>query len=308
MSEFYSIAFYNLENLIDPRKSNEILDPDYSAHGKLQWSKEKYIQKIENLSKVISRIGKNHSQLPPLLIGVCEIGHESCLKDLIASDHLKPFDYDYVFHRSQDSRGMNVALLFQKSYFQVSDKSAFSLPDPENAKDRSRDILKVSGFLFGNKIHLLINHWPSRTEGTKKTNPKRLLANAVIKTILEQISENETSQNTIIMGDFNDDPKCRSILDLVENNFENPISRLQRPKSGTVRFKGKWLIFDQILFSRSFVDEQWIHFESAHIFIEPYLIQKSGKYRGAPKRTFNGSYYQNGYSDHFPVFLYFTRT
>ena len=307
MSEFYSIAFYNLENLIDPRKSDEILDPDYASNGKLKWSEEKYFQKIENLSKVISRIGTNHSQLPPLLVGVCEIGHESCLKDLIASDHLKPYDYDYVFHRSQDSRGMNVALLYQKSSFNVVKKIAFSLPDTGNEKDRSRDVLKICGSLFGNKIHVLINHWPSRTDGTQKTNPKRLLAKDLIGTILDQISKNESSQNTIIMGDFNDDPDCQSIRDLMENDFENPISRLQRPKSGTVRFKGKWMIFDQILYSHSFKNEKWIRFESAHIFIEPYLIQKSGKHKGSPKRTFNGSYHQNGYSDHFPVFLYFER-
>ncbi|MCA0933038.1 endonuclease [Lutimonas saemankumensis] len=308
MSEYYSIAFYNLENLIDPGESHKIFDPDYSANGKLNWSKEKYLQKIENISKVISRIGKNHSKLPPVLAGVCEIGHESCLKDLIASDHLKPYDYDYVFHQSQDSRGMNVALLFQKSFFKLSKKRAFPLPDPGLENDKSRDILMISGDLYGNKIHILINHWPSRTEGTRKTNPKRLLANAVVKTILNQISKNESSQNIIIMGDFNDGPDSQSVRNLVENDFINPISQWQRPKSGTVRFKGKWMIFDQILISRSFKNENWIQFESAHIFIEPYLIQKSGRYKGYPKRTFNGSYHQNGYSDHFPVFLFFRRT
>ncbi|UCE92753.1 MAG: endonuclease [Flavobacteriaceae bacterium] len=306
MSEFYSIAFYNLENLFDPRESNDITDHDYSANGKLQWTEEKYFQKIENLSKVISRIGKNHSKLPPVVAGVCEVAHESCLRDLIASDHLKPYDYDYVFHKSQDSRGMNTALLFQKSSFNVSEKKAFSLPDPEDEKDRSRDILKVSGSLFGNKIHLLINHWPSRTEGTRKTNPKRLLASYLTKTILDQISINDPSTNTIIMGDFNDDPSSESINELVEKDFINPMAKLQRPKSGTVRFKGKWMIFDQILFSQAFENEKWIRFESAHIFIEPHLIQKSGKHRGSPKRTFNGSYYLNGFSDHFPVFLYFS--
>lgn len=308
MSEFYSIAFYNLENLIDPRESSKIMDPDYSVNGKLEWSIEKYLQKIDNLSKVISRIGKNHSQRPPILAGVCEIGHESCMKDLIASDHLKPYNYDYVFHQSQDARGMNVALLFQKSYFKVIEISAFSLPDTNDEKEKSRDILKVSGSLFGNRIHVLINHWPSRTKGTRKTNSKRLKASAVAKTILQQISKNESSQNTIIMGDFNDGPNCQSINNIVENDFVNPISQSLPSKSGTVRFKGKWMIFDQILFSRSFENENWIQFESAHVFIEPYLIQKSGKHRGSPKRTYNGSYYQKGYSDHFPVFLYFRRT
>ena len=39
------------------------------------------------------------------------------------------------------------------------------------------------------------------------------------------------------------------------------------------------------------------------VFNEPYLRQEDGNFAGYPKRTFVGDTYQDGYSDHFPVFL-----
>ncbi len=64
-------------------------------------------------------------------------------------------------------------------------------------------------------------------------------------------------------------------------------------------------MFDQILFNNNLKEAEWFDYQSAQIYVEPSLIQKSGRHRGSPKRTFVGSYYVGGYSDHFPVFIYF---
>ena len=34
------------------------------------------------------------------------------------------------------------------------------------------------------------------------------------------------------------------------------------------------------------------------------MIQKEGQYKGYPLRTFVGTNFQGGYSDHFPVYIY----
>jgi hypothetical protein len=39
------------------------------------------------------------------------------------------------------------------------------------------------------------------------------------------------------------------------------------------------------------------------VFNEPYLRQREGAFAGYPFRTFVGDTYQDGYSDHFPVFV-----
>jgi hypothetical protein len=45
-------------------------------------------------------------------------------------------------------------------------------------------------------------------------------------------------------------------------------------------------------------------FHKAKIYKKNFMIQKTGEFKGYPKRTFSGDVYQAGYSDHFPVYIY----
>lgn len=306
MSNIFSIGFYNLENLFDPFDKDTNFDKDFTPNGKFKWDQEKYRQKINHLSMAISKVGMMRSNLPPVLLGVCEVENESCLKDLVMSEHLIKFNYGYVFHKSADPRGIHVALLYQKSHFTVLKQTAHSLDlKIESETEYTRDILHVVGNLFEKKIHLILNHWPSRTDGTKKTNHKRVSASGKVQDIIQQINQKDVGANILVMGDFNDDPSSESIHIFSSKGFLNPMTNFQKQKKGSVKFKGKWMIFDQILFNNNLLQASWFNYLEAHIFVEPALIQKTGRYKGTPKRTFTGNYHQGGYSDHFPVFIYF---
>ena len=309
MSPIYSIAFYNLENLFDPMDNEVTLDKDYTPEGIFKWDKDKYEQKIEKLSKVMSKIGTMRSEVPPLLIGVCEVENETCLNDLIHSKHLKDHGYGYVFHRSPDTRGIHVGLLYRKDCFEVSGMQGHSLElNKEGDPEFSRDILCVKGWLFGREIHVLLNHWPSRTDGTMKTNYKRKSASRLIRDIISDITAGSPGASLLVMGDFNEDPMGKYIRQLGTLDLINPMEQFQVQKKGSVKYKGKWMMFDQIMFNKNLRDSEWWHFLEAHIFVEPYLVQKSGRYKGSPKRTYIGKYHQGGYSDHFPVFIYFEKS
>ncbi len=309
MSNIFSIGFYNLENLFDPFDKDTNLDKDFTPNGKFKWDQEKYSQKIDHLSMAISKVGLTRSNTPPVLLGVCEVENESCLKDLVMSVPLKNFNYGYVFHKSADPRGIHVALLYQKNHFKVLTCTAHSLDlKIETETENTRDILHVVGILFGEKIHLVLNHWPSRTDGTQKTNHKRVSASSVVQDIIHQINQEEDRANILVMGDFNDDPSSESVQVFTSKGFLNPMTDFQKQKKGSVKFKGKWIIFDQILLNKSLQEASWFNYLDAHIFVEPALIQKTGRYKGSPKRTFTGNYHQGGYSDHFPVFIYFENT
>ncbi len=41
----------------------------------------------------------------------------------------------------------------------------------------------------------------------------------------------------------------------------------------------------------------------AGVYNPAYMTQKSGAYKGYPLRTYSGSVYAGGYSDHFPVYV-----
>jgi predicted extracellular nuclease len=306
MSQTYSIAFYNLENLFDPLDNENTRDKDYTPEGIFKWDREKYFQKIEHLSKVISKVGKMRSNIPPVLMGVCEVENELCLKDLIESHHLKKYEYDWVFDSSADSRGINVALLYQKKHFKILGQKAYTLAlNIEGQIENSRNILHITGTLFDEKIHLIINHWPSRTDGTKKTNYKRKVASNTVQQIIDKIYFDEPSAHIMIMGDFNDDPLSDSLQPFKSLDFMNAMEQFHKEEKGSVKYKGKWIMFDQILLSQNLLKASWFNYQQAHIFVEPFLIQKTGRFKGSPKRTFINKYHQGGYSDHFPVFIYF---
>jgi hypothetical protein len=306
MAQIYSLAFYNLENLFDPLDDEATLDKGYTPQGAFKWNREKYMQKIEHLSRAMSLVGRRRSTLPPVLLGVCEVENESCLHDLINSEHLKPFDYGYVFHRSLDSRGIHVGLLFQKAFFKVSRQQGFPVDlNSHGEEEYTRDILYVHGHLFDEEIHLLLNHWPSRTDGTQKTNFKRNAAAKLLHKIVDDINAKNSNAQLLIMGDFNDDPYSKCIQNIGNGQFINPMERFHKQKKGSIKFKGKWIMFDQILFNKTLEKSSWWNFLEAQIFVAPFLIQKSGRHKGSPKRTYLGKYHQGGYSDHFPVFIYF---
>lgn len=306
MSQTFSIAFYNLENLFEPIDDQDKLDKDYTPEGRFKWNTEKYLHKIDHLAQTISKIGLNRSALPPIVVGVCEVENETCLNDLVNSKYLKPFSYDYVFHRSPDMRGIHVAFLYQKEFFEFTHHKAFPLTlNVVDKQEGTRDILYIHGRLFGNPIHLLVNHWPSRTDGTLITNHKRVSASKLVQQVIKDIQDREALANILIMGDFNDDPSNHSIQLLKKKEFINAMEAFQKQKKGSIKYKGKWVMFDQILFNKNLQESSWFNYETSHIFVEPYLIQKSGRHKGAPKRTYVGNYHQGGYSDHFPVFIYF---
>ena len=309
MSQTFAIAFYNLENLFDPLENDNTLDKDFTPDGIYNWDDIKYRQKIDNLASTISKIGLTRSETPPVLIGVCEVENESCLEDLVQSEALKNLDYGYVFHKSSDKRGIHVALLYQKKHFQLTGEKGISVNfEPQIEGESTRDIIHVSGLLFHEPIHLILNHWPSRTDGTSKTKHKRMSASMVVQNIIEEINNGEEEAKIIIMGDFNDEPLSESLQAYAEIGFFNPMENFQKLKKGSVKFKGKWIMFDQILFNNHLSEANWFDYQSTQIYVEPCLIQKTGRYRGAPKRTYLGNYYQGGYSDHFPVFIYFNST
>ena len=306
----FSVAFYNLENLFDTENNKFTLDKNFSQSGDLDWNHDRYIRKINNLSQVISKIGVKNSKLPPVFLGVSEVENKTCLTDLIQSEKLLPFAYDFVHYDSPDERGIDVAFLYQKEYFELiySDTYTLFLTDDKNNRDFTRDILLISGKLFDEEVFVIINHWPSRTNGVNYSHAKRVTAAKLVREIVADLQKENENPHIIIMGDFNDEPNSNSIKNfLMFDGVFNPMLALKQEKRGTVKYHGKWYMFDQIILSNSFMfgDSAAMKFNKADIFDPSFLKEKSGKRKGAPKRTYIGKWHQGGFSDHFPVFVNF---
>ncbi|WP_343487006.1 endonuclease/exonuclease/phosphatase family protein [Allomuricauda sp. d1] len=301
-----TIAFYNLENFFDTHDDPHALDDDFTPDGFKKWTEKRYRKKTKKIARVMPRIGFKETQNPPVLIGLAEVENSGVIKSLLNTSPLKEVDYGYVHFDSPDERGIDTALLYQKSRFEVLQSESLTLlvENTNGIRGLTRDILYVKGRLHEEEIHVFVNHWPSRREGAEETSYKREKAAETILNKIETLPSK--GENCIIMGDFNDDPNSKSIERLMDSGFFiNPMKKLLTPVKGSARYKGGWNLFDQIIISHSFLnhEEKTHSLQKTDIFSDKMVREWKGKYKGTPFRTYVGSKYIGGYSDHFPVYV-----
>ncbi|OFX20463.1 MAG: hypothetical protein A2033_01620 [Bacteroidetes bacterium GWA2_31_9] len=313
------IAFYNIENLFDTINDPNFNDEEFTPEGSYVWTGEKYWQKISHTSDVISKVGDEYTSGGPVIVGIAEVENETVLKDIVNSKELKASDYGIVHYDCEYSRGVDVGFLYRKEYFKVTDSKTFKLILPTEPEYRTRDILLVNGELDGEKIHVIVNHWPSRRGGEKRSAPNRDEGGRICRTIVDSLYKAEANAKIFIMGDFNDDPVDASIskhlgatgdiANVSENGLYNPQYDLFKKGIGSLAYRDSWNLFDQIIISKPLLgdDKSTYKFNSAKIFNRKFITQKDGKYAGYPFRTFSGETFQNGYSDHFPSYIFIVR-
>ena len=319
--EVAAVGFYNLENLFDTIQDPEINDEDFLPNGKNKYNTFIYNDKLKNLSGVISQIATEITPDGAAIIGVCEIENKSVLVDLVKQPKLLSRNYQIVHYDSPDERGIDVALLYNPKYFSVIEsKNLFvKLPDRDGDVNFTRDVLWVKGKLLGETVHVLVNHWPSRSGGEAKSSPLRELAAEVAKKKMDEILAENINAKIILMGDLNDDPVNKSVRNVIgakgnkegvlEGEFYNPWMTMFKNGTGTLAYRDAWNLFDQIIISSGLLEDnaKGFHFYKAKIFNKSYLFNKSGKYKGYPKRTFSWGKYIGGYSDHLPTYIYLVR-
>ncbi len=307
-NNIHTIGFYNLENLFDVKDDPNTLDDDFTPDGFKKWSTKRYKRKLYKLAKTISEIGNEATENPPVLIGIAEVENKEVVEDLIGAEPLHGIDFGYVHFDSPDERGIDTALIYRKSNFEVlhSEPIALMIYEKDGRRDTTRDILYVKGKLNKEEVHIFVNHWPSRRSGNEETSYKRIKAAEVLKEFMAKIEITVESPNYIIMGDFNDGPSSESVKALMQSDrLYNPMEKLLSPERGSANYKRSWMLFDQILVSHNFFNYQkGTHsFAHANIFDEDFLTEFKGSYKGTPYRTYAGRKYIGGYSDHFPVYI-----
>ena len=323
--EVACFAFYNLENLfdtiVDP-DTTKILQEDFTPFGKKNWNSKKYFQKLNNLAEVISKLGVSSANpIGPAVLGVCEIENKAVLEDLVKNEKIANRKYNIVHHEGPDRRGIDCAMLYNPDYFSVETSSSYALKMPNDSSFASRDQLLVTGNFLGERMHFLVLHWPSRRGGEKKSRPKRIQAAKLSKKIIDSIQSFEKNAKIILMGDLNDDPVSRSVKDFLkavgdissisENNLFNCMYEKYKKGIGSLAYRDNWNLFDQFIVSPPLIsigdDYSTFKFLSSTVYNKSYLKQKEGNFSGYPFRTYVGSNFMGGYSDHFPVYIYLVK-
>jgi len=318
----FPVGFYNLENLFHPLGTDSLRDVEFSPTGSYVWTMDKYEKKLTNMSYTLNEIAKEFGGLAA--VGVSEIGNRKVLEDLVATKPLKDRGMKIVHHESPDWRGIDVGLLYDSTRFEYVSSSMHPFPYEEGIEQgvtdssfRTRDVLLVDGKIAGERVAIMVNHWPSR-RGDKSVVSRELAA-SVVKHISDSLMRVDPSIHVIIMGDLNDDPvdpSCAVILNAKRHANEvapgglfNPMWEKYAKGIGSLCYQGKWNLFDQIIVNHTLLgnDYSTLKFYKAEVFNRDFLIQKTGKYKGYPFRTFSGGHFQNGFSDHFPTYIYLVK-
>ncbi|WP_232731973.1 endonuclease/exonuclease/phosphatase family protein [Confluentibacter lentus] len=317
--KIHTIAFYNLENLFDTINDPNKFD-ESSPIMELKTNRyEAYKKKVKNMARVLADIGSEVSNNAPAIIGVCEVENQEVLEDVVNDSLLRDKNYGIVHYHSPDARGIDVALLYQKEFFYPITTSSHELKIYDNNTRKrvyTRDQLLVSGYLDGELMYIIVNHWPSRSGGEAKSQYNRIAAAKLSKYLVDSLQVIDPYAKVFIMGDLNDNPNNTSIKkglktekDRNKIDFKgiyNPFENFFKDGLGTTAYRDAWSLFDQIMFTKPLLEKDYAtyQFYKAGIFNKDYLITNKGTYKGYPFRSWSDGGFSGGFSDHFPVYVY----
>lgn len=304
-------SFYNVENLFlpDPQTVHK-LDPTVS--GLRNWDERKYKNKLFKIAHVFQLMEEENGVLP-FIIGLSEVSGRKVLEDLIQMD---PFNarYGIVHYNSMDERRVDVALLYDKSKVEVMDSETitffFEITNKNQGNyDTTRDVL-YSKVKYKEKIlSVFVAHLPSKREKDVNKPKRDFIMNEIRTRILNMV--NEDKENVILCGDFNENPDDENLKKILYDDaqvkmMENPFEHLFYERNYSTFHYKSGLLFDQIILSESFFSEDnRLVFQNAEVFRSEKIKSRDRKMQGRPFRTYAGTRYLGGYSDHFPVFVRF---
>ena len=306
------VMFYNLENLFDIYDDTLKNDESFLPEGDHHWGSFKYYQKSNNLGKTILAVGGWEGVE---IVGLCEVENLKVLKDLTQKTALKETNYSILHKESPDKRGIDVALLYRSDKIRI-DTVQYINVFLGTGQRPTRDILYATIRTLNNaKLHVFVNHWPSRYGGQMKSDPKRKAAARVVRGYVDSILTVEPNANILLMGDFNDEPDNESIFDVLRARNDSTFSDTTElynlmshihGNHGSHKYQGSWGVLDQFMVTKWLFQGQnnLQIIEGPLVFRAPFLMTKETKYPGMkPFRTYVGFKYSGGYSDHLPIFI-----
>jgi hypothetical protein len=248
-----NIAFWNLGNLFD--SFNDPISDDFHFTPSKGWTETTQSAKVANLASVIDAMFDGTG---PDLLGVCEVENEATLQQLVNAVQVRGDLVVMHFDDGPDVRGIDCALIYSNQIFEPFEILTPEPPAPKghviHNRYPTRDIFEVPLRVLenGSELIVYVNHWPSRSQGRYETEPLRIAAANQLGRLIDQrlkftrkqlldLPDTEASmqkvqqrwsRNILAMGDFNDEPFNRSLLE--ELKASSGFDKLEEPvkKSG----------------------------------------------------------------------------
>ncbi len=307
----FSIGFYNTENFFDTSDDSFKHDNEFTPNGSKKWTEKRYRNKVRKIGQAISQLGLKETSRPPLFVGLAEVENAKVLNDLIHSENLNEFNYNYIHFESLDERGIDTALIYRKDLIHPENIEPIRLTFPETGDptDFTRDVLYVQFKFQEYLIHTFVMHLPSRRDVDVNRDFRNMILTKVRKR-MDDIFEQNPDSYIVLMGDMNGNPddldavnilKTKEVNQIEPHELYNPMFELKK-STGSLKHAGKWILFDQVLFSHSFFQPSGIVWDHTEVYRDKMIQDWDRRFSGSPFRTYAGNKYLGGYSDHFPVY------
>ena len=309
------VASYNVENLFDTADDPDVdLDEEFTPTASKMWTEMRLSMKIDNLSGVIKKMNAGKG---PDILGVCEIENLDCAK-LLAKAMTQPGrKYRIVHMDSPSGRGIDCAIIYDAQRLNLVSSSFHGIGDPDAAPAfkplATRFSIEAQFDVGGNRLTVLMNHWPSRGNPASQ----RAEAAKVVRARLDQLFAADPQADVVVMGDLNDHPTDPSVKDELKTTndpmlatggkfFNTTAAISTMPNRGTYVFDNQWETIDHIIVSPGLLNAagfKWRPGSTAEVkFTEQIFTPTNPKQIPRPNRTYSGNaYHATGISDHLPV-------
>lgn len=283
----FRVATWNIENAFDTVHDEGKDDHEFLPHAERRWHSGRYWRKLRGITQTLAAMEL------PALVGIQEVENDTVLRDLTRRTALWSARYKYVITDSPDERGVDVALLYNPKVFSLLSWHAVRIPSQEHGLRPTRDILVANGMVGKDTLYVCVVHLPSRRNNDAATRQNRTLTVHTLCNILDSLK----GRKVMIMGDFNAEPgdEIFTSLSKYATSLIPTGKKTSNDKRGTYYFRGIWGYLDHILVSPE------LHRHSLGKATEcrfPWLLRTE---KQIPRRTYGGTSYLGGLSDHLPL-------
>ncbi len=316
----FKIASYNVENLFDAVNDGTEYRL-YTPNGRHGWNRKMARIKTANIARVIKDLDAD-------VVALQEVESKRALTALKHALKGTGTSYPHIELADRRKSPVTCAVL---SMFPIVEKKEI---DPGDA--RLRNILQITLDVWGHPITLFINHWKS------KDGPENLRVRSATA-LRRAIDRLDPEAEFVLIGDFNSNHNefrtfrnrkklnntggitgINQILGTVKNKrmvnettltsqtgnrfLYNLWLEVRPSRRWSYNFFGKKETPDSIIVPKTLYDARGIAYadNSFYKFQPDYLFKDRALYRWQVSRRGKGRHLGRGYSDHLPIFAYFS--
>lgn len=302
-----SLAFiwHNAENLFDTLDAPGPGDDAFTPLGAQQWTQGRYTAKLDSLASLYRRLA-DELGVAPALVGLAEVEQDAAVLAALQARLPWARHHALLHAAGSDARGLQVACLLDTGRIRLQAVHTLPIHFPWAPGHRTRAMLYLSGLLpTGQALALYLAHWPSRYQDSTY----RQQAARVLRHHLDSVLLQAPTTQVLILGDLNDEPHNASLRlglgavaiwqqGVCGNSPEEPPFMLfdmnaDGPEAYTYLYQGRGELLDHALTTDPASLMAWNAGQRQ--------LLRQGRDGPYMHRTYWGTHYAGGMSDHLPI-------